>query len=951
MEGNYSISVPADAKTLVFTYIGYSTKEVAISSNSFNVTLVSDAKQLSEVVVTGYQNQTKATQTGAISQVKAEELENVPMSSFDKAIQGKVPGLQSVGASGQPGSAQQIRIRGIGSMTASSAPLVVVDGVPIESGDISRNTTTANALAGINPNDIESLSVLKDASASSIYGSRAANGVIVITTKSGKAGKTKLRFDAETGVASRAYYNEKTRPLTTEENLMLMDEAFLNNPYYVEAYELNKDNIRDFILDVYGTDPTVNTNWYDQIKQTGVTQQYNLSADGGNEKTQFSLSGGYFKQQGTVKTSEFDRITGRFNIKHNLNDKIAFGTSLMVASSGQVGPLNSGYFSNPVMSSLFLMPDLAPYDANGNLNTGAAFQSPFNPVAILAYDKNNNSTLKSVGNIFGEYKILPNLKFSTKFGIDYNNLEEDSYNNPMYGDGEAANGYSYRYDTRYFNYVWTNLLNYKWNVTGDNNLIANITAGYEAQKSKYRSASIASSNVPLNIDYTVPSVGAIPLTAAGTNEAYSFASILGIADVSYKGKYVLSGSFRRDGSSRFGSENRFGNFWSVGGSWNLDQEEFIKDINWITQLKLRASYGVNGNAGIGNYSWRPLYSYTASYAGEVGSAPSSIGNENLTWEKNKPLDIGADVSFFGDRLNVTAEYYSRKTTSLLMNRPLSATTGFLSRLENIGAMKNSGVEFAISGTPVVAGDFKWDVNFNISKNKNEILELVKDDQVSSPFIRKVGYDYQTYYLPLWAGVDPANGDPLWYTDDTRSQTTNNYASAKRSLTGKSAAPKAFGSAGTAVAYKGLTLDAMFYYSFGNYIYDPYFQYLNSEGYYNGSYNQRATELTRWQKPGDITNVPRMDYDGTGSYRTSDRILNSGDFIRLRDLTVGYTLPKSLISKAKLSNVKVYVRGTNIWTSTKDEYLPYDPEAGGVGGTTNFDIDVPKTFTFGLNVGL
>jgi len=948
VNGDYTITPPAGATTLTFSFIGYGTIERTIgNATTINATLAADANELNEVVVTGYSTQTKREVTGSIAQVSGEELANVPMTSVDKALQGRVAGLQSVGASGQPGSAQDIRIRGVGSITGSSSPLYVVDGVPINSEDLSRASTTSNPLAGINPNDIESINVLKDASASSIYGSRAANGVIVITTKSGKAGKTKVQFDAEYGVSKRAYYNENTRPLTTAENIELMTETLRNDGD--PNLPTDQTELTQYLVDNFGLDPSVSTNWEDAVLRTGRTQQYNLALSGGNEKTQFNISGGYFNQEGTVKTSEFERYSTKLNLKHTLSDKLSLSTNLLLSNSTQQGPLNSGYFANPVMAALFLMPTIGLEDEP---------QAPFNPVRLLELDKRTNNTLKGLGSFNAEYKILPGLSLTSRYGVDYNSLEEDVYQNPFYGDAESSQGSSTRYYTRYFNWIWTNLINYTWDINKDETWLVNVKGGYEAQRSSYYSASAYAENMPLNIDYTVPSVAATPITAGGANEGYSFASMLALGDISYKSRYVLSGSFRRDGSSRFGSDNRYGNFWSVGASWNADQETFIKDIAWINQLKLRTSYGVNGNAGIGNYDWRGLYSYTTTYGGYVSAMPSTLGNPDLTWEKNKPFDVGIDAAFFDNRLSFTADYYSRTTSDLLLNRPLSLTTGMglteegAVRLENVGAMKNSGIELSIAGTPVIVGDFKWDLSFNYSKNKNEITELAVDKQQVSPFIRQVGQDIYQYYLPLWAGVDAADGMPMWYTDATRAETTKTYSQAAYSLTGKSALPTGFGSVGTTFSFKGLTLDALFYYSYGNYIYDPYYQYLNSGGWYLSSYNQRATQLNRWQQPGDVTTVPKLSFDTDTRFRAqSDNILNKGDFVRLRDVTLSYNLPTSITGRLKMSSLRVYARGTNLATWIADENLPYDPEAGGVNGTTDFDINVPKTITFGINVGI
>jgi TonB-linked SusC/RagA family outer membrane protein len=959
-DGKFSISVPSASSVLEFSYIGYATKTATAASNVVNVVLAGDAQSLTEVIVTGYGTTTKARQTGSVSTVAAKDIEATPFTSVDKALQGRVAGLQSTGASGQPGSMQQIRIRGLGSISGSSEPLFVVDGIPVNSGDLSNNSTSSNALAGINPNDIESLTVLKDASSTAIYGSRGSNGVVLITTKSGKAGKTKIRVDAEYGVVKAGVFNEATRPLTTEENILLIGESLLNNPSYVTDYSLTPANIRDFVIgeDGFGINPNVNTNWYDEVTRTGQQQQYNISLDGGNEKTQFHVGGGYFTQEATVPSSSFKRYSGNLNLKHSVTDKFSIGTNVILSSTNTKGLLNSGAFGNPVLGALFLMPDLAARNEDGSINIGGALAPGaglYNPLAILELDKQNNNMQKVITSVSAEYKILPNLKISSKYGIDYNNFEEDSYNNPSYGDGRNVGGRTYRDYTRYFNWVWTNLIDYRWDITKDDNLVANIKAGYEAQRSQAYTSSVAAYNVPLNPNFTVPSVGATPITSAGSQDGYSFASLLAIGDISYKNKYVLSGSFRRDGSSRFGVDKLYGNFWSVGGSWNADREDFIKDIKAISLLKVRGSYGVNGNADIGNNAWRNLYGYTRTgynfvYNGAIGSGPSQYGVSTLTWEKTKSYDIGVDAGFFDNRLTATAEYYRRQSDDLLLSVPVSYTTGFPSYINNFGGMENKGWEFSIAGSPIRTDDFQWDLNFNISMNKNKITNLVIDKSVSNPFIRQVGENYQTYYLPQYAGVNTETGAPQWYKDATRTEIVTSYNQAQRVLLDKTAAPKAFGSFGTTVNYKGIGLDAMFYYNFGNYIYNGFYQYQNSGGAYVGSYNQSANELNRWQNPGDVTDVPKLVYGGTNSFAASDRLLNKGDFIRLRDVTLSYSLPKSIIDRTKVSNVRLYARGSNLWTWIKDDKLAFDPEAGGTGGTNNFELFIPKTITFGVNVG-
>lgn len=957
-DGKYQIAVPASATALEFSYLGTITvtKPLSANSNIIDVALTADAKGLNEVVVTGYGTVTKLTKTGSTSQVKGEQLENQPLSSFDKALQGRIAGLQSIGSSGQPGSIQQVRIRGIGSMRAGAAPLYVVDGIPINSGDIFSSSSSTNALAGINPNDIESITVLKDAASASIYGARAANGVIVVTTKKGKAGSSKIRLDAEYGASKIGYLNERNRPLTNAEWRELTAEGLLNSPSQVKTNNLTPANVGAFVDSRFNTGAGFDVDWIDVVSRTGKQAQYNVSVDGGNEKTQFHVSGGHFTQEGTVIASKFSRNSGNVNLTHKPTEKLTFTANVLASASKQSGPGAGGAFANPMLAAYFLLPSFNPYEPDGQTpNSSSPYFAPgstFNPLYIAKYDQKNLNIVKGLGSISGSYQILPNLKFTSKYGIDYNTNEDDTYNNPYYGDGRNDKGRASRSYLRYFNWVWTNLMDYSFKALADQSLNFNIKAGYEAQKSSYYFSNATAYTLPLNTDIIVPSAGAVPNQAAGSNADYTFASVLALGEVSYQNKYVLSGSFRRDGSSRFGPENRYGNFWSVGGAWNIDQEEFLKPVKWIDQLKLRASYGKNGNADIGNYDWRPLYSFGTAYnyMGLTGSGPSIVGNPQLTWEENKPFDLGLDASFFKGRLSATFEWYTRITSKLLLDQPLSRTSGFSSFLNNVGALKNSGFEVSLEGTPVIAGDFKWEASFNISHNKNKIKALVNDqEQLDLPFIRRVGYDYQTFYMPLWAGVDPANGNPLWYTDDKKTATTPVYSDAKRAMAG-SASPKFFGSLGSVFSYKEFSLSALVYYNFGNIVRDTWANYTQSDGY-NPTFNRAAYQLDRWRTPGQETNVPKYVYGGANASNSlSSRYLYKGDYIRLREVTLTYNVPKQWLSKIKLSTARVYFRGVNLLTWVRDKNLPWDPEAGGIAGGTNLTIHVPKTFTLGVNVG-
>jgi TonB-linked SusC/RagA family outer membrane protein len=960
--GKFTINVGARATALEFSSIGFlpSTEKIS-DSNVINVQLVTSAKGLSEVVVTGYGTQKRSTTTGSIGQVGGREVEDKPYTSVDQALQGRVAGLQSVGGSGQPGGLQQIRIRGIGSISAGSDPLYVVDGVPINAGNLSRFSTTANAIAGINPNDIESINVLKDASAAAIYGARAANGVIVITTKSGHAGKTTIRVDAEYGWVKPSQLRDPQKPLNTDQYRELTAEGLLNysknitdptSPYY----GFTPDMINQYVDDNFGTGSGVSTDWIKEVTRTGRQQQYNVSADGGDQKTQFHIGVGYFKQQGTVIASDFNRYSTSFSVRHKANEKLSFGANFTLGETGVNSPSNGGAYSNPVASAYFLPPYLSPYNADGTLNLDQSqFSSNYNPIATAQMNKASNHQFKGIGSLNGEYKILPNFKFTSKIGVDVSTLEEDNYWNPDYGDGQGYNGLSSRYYTRYFNWVATNLLEYHFDLHNENTWVANIKAGYEAQKSQYYDVSVTTTGLPSNTNVNVPSAGSSPLEALGTNSDYSFASILALGDISYKGKYVLSGSFRRDGSSRFGANNRYGDFGSIGASWNMQEEDFIKKLSWISLLKLRGSYGTVGNANIltngviDNYAARQLYSYGYNYLGSGGTTLTNVGNPALTWEANTTSDVGLDLSVFKDRLSFTFDWYNRQSNNLLLAQPLSPTSGSTSFNNNVGSMRNRGYEVALSGTPLIIGDFKWNAGFNISHNTNKILSLVNDkDQVDGAFIRRVGYDFQSFYLRQWAGVDPATGSALWYTDETRSATTTSYSAAKQVLS-KSASPKYFGSFTSDFSYKGFGLSGLLYYNFGNYIQDTWARYFQSDGY-DPSDNRVASQLDRWQKPGDITNVPKYVYNnGSSSSSASSRFLYKGDYIRLREVTLSYNFQPSVLQKLKIASLKVYARGTNLFTWVKDDNLPYDPETY-ITGQTNLDVYMPKTYTIGLNVG-
>ncbi|MES1214292.1 MAG: TonB-dependent receptor [Bacteroidota bacterium] len=945
--GDYSITVDQKARSLVFSHTGMATAEIPIGTgNEINVSFKQAENALQEVVVVAYGEQQRRKVTGAVGKLSGTEVENVPMSSVDQMLQGKVAGLQSVAPSGQPGSFQDIRIRGIGSINASSSPLFVIDGIPVNSGDFSGATSSSNMLAGLNPNDIESISVLKDAASASIYGSRAANGVIIINTRKGRAGKTKIRVDTEFGSNSIAYQPSAAKALTKSEFLALSKEGILN----VGGTQTDVDDL----FDQLGFNSPADYNWLDLVKRKGQQQQVNVSASGGDQRTQFFISGGFFNQQSMIIGSDFKRYSANFNIKHQVDKRLSMGISLNLSTFHQQGESESGNFRNPIIAAAGLLPMQEAYNADGTPNYDpTVFTAIFNPLATAKYDRLGNQTSKLLGTANVEYKILDNLKVSSRFGLDYSTIDENLYWNPFFGDGAtpdpSSTGYVFNRNNRLSNWVWTNLADYNFK-TRSGNVTGNVTAGYEAQQSKQLTLAGQGSGLPFTTSILYPSpVTALTPTYAGSD--YSFVSLLSKAEVTFFNKYSISGSVRRDGSSRFGENNRYGTFWSVGGAWNIDQEKFMSNISTLSLLKLRASYGVNGNASIDNYQWRPTYSYTTTYNGLPGSFPANVGNLNLTWEQNKPLDIGLEVGILKNRVIVEADYYKRKTDKLLLDEPLSYTSGFDKYKNNVGAMENKGFELTVNTTPIKTKDFTWTFGFNAAWNKNKVTKLV-DGQTeirTLPYLVRIGEDVQSIFTRLWAGADPANGDPLWYTDDTKKQTTNDFSQVTRTIIG-SASPKGFGGVTTSLTYKSISLEAQLNYQYGNYVNDGWGFIFQSDGAYP-TLNQYKKALERWQKPGDITDVPRYDYaNSTASNAASTRYFFKGDYLRLRNVTLGFDMPPTILKKLQLTKLNFYIRATNIWTKTFDKNITIDPEQQ-INGSSDLQYFIPKSINVGLNIQL
>ncbi len=959
-DGKYTISVPADGKILVFSSVGMKKVEVAITSNVIDMVMESESVGMDEVVVVGYGTKKKNELTSSVTTVKSDVLSNVPMPSVEQVLQGNVAGLSSTSITGQPGAAQQIRIRGIGSINASNAPLYVIDGIPVVSGDYSTVSTSGNALAGISSNDIESVSVLKDASATSVYGARGANGVILITTKSGKQGKTQFNFTAEYGVNTMAVDGPESLNAAQWKELGI--EAMKNYSPYAGYHDGTDEGVWGFLTTYFHDDwdGETDTNWGDEVLRDAATQQqYNFSMKGGNKKTSFFASAGYFQQEGIVDNSGFDRITGLLNLNHRPSDKITFKTSINISTSNQKSLSDGGTFANPMLARYFLLPIESPYNEDGTArdlaDQGGKFGNGlFNPVYLQQNNYQKTKTNKVFGSAQIEYKPIDGMKFTSKFGGDYMNLEEQSYMNPIHGDGLDRDGSAEAAMGRNFNMVWQNMLDYGFTMDDDHRF--DFKALYEVQKNDYyRVNAYAERVASLGLEHL--SSFSKPVTANSTGTTWTTASAMFNLNYGFKRRYFFDATFRREGSSVFSDENKYGNFWSVGASWMISDENFMNDVDFVSSLKLRSSYGLNGNSGIASALYLSRTGYADSYNDYPVIYYLGLENQALTWEKSSPLNIGLDFGLFNERVNGTIEYYHKKTKDMLLDVPLSFTTGHDEITKNIGEMVNSGVELTLNTVNIKNDNFQWSTSFNFTKQNNEVTKLDTDpvtgeylDIISGTKRIKVGNHIRTYYMRKWAGVDSDNGDPLWYINGKDGETTNDYSEAQRADQGQSV-PDIFGGITNDFRFKGITLSFQLNYALGYKVFDNWAYYQQSDGAYISSYNGYAKHLDRWQKPGDVTDVPKLVYGGNkNSNETSTRFLYDGDHVRLRSLTLGYDLPSSLLNKIGIEGCNIYVRGTNLLTYTFDEDLDFDPETGDTG-IISLDLPQMKTISFGVKVNL
>ncbi len=916
-DGNYKISVGGNS-TLVFSFIGFKAQEIAVGTQStINVTLVSDDKMLSEIVVTGYGvAQNKRELTGSIATVKGSTLEGLPMQSFDRAMQGRAAGVQITGLSGQPGGAINVRVRGVGSINAGNDPLYIVDGVQVASGGLA-GVSSSNVLNSINPTDIESIEILKDAAAASIYGAQAANGVVLITTKRGRSGKTQFSLNINEGFVEPIGLLDV---LTASEYATLKTEAFVNRELTRSINPATIQGARQTAINSFGDPATVqNTNWQDAVYRRARLKTYDFSANGGDEKTKFYMAASYNLTEGQIIKSDFSRGTFRLNVDHKASSKLSFEASLSLAATYQNGNVAGGAFINsPQFSAALILPYQPIYKDDGSFNAPLAGAFSFNPVQSVNYEKRYAFTAQTVSSLAVNYFILPNLKYRGFVGLDYSSNRDDFYRDPIVPQFAVTGGSATVTNRTTSNWNTNHTLNF-FKKYGDHNV--NALAGLEYREEVRETASATGQGFANGL-FTTLAGAARPITTTGTYTTWRLASLFGQVKYDFKEKYLVTGTLRYDGSSRFGTNNRYGVFYAGSVGWLVSQENFMKDLKFMNELKLRLSYGVNGNAQIDNFASRSLFGLGGQYLDLPGIAPSQLGNSNLGWEEAKTINLGLDFGFFNSRITGSIDAYSRRNEKLLLARQLPSDSGFGSITENAGVVRNRGLEFVINTVNIDAGGFKWTTSFNFTLQDNKVIALNEGrDRIGNDI--QVGKSLGILWYPTYAGVNPADGRSMWY--DSLGNIT--YAPVARDfkIQGYNL-PSSFGGLTNTFSYKGFTLDVFFQGQFGNKAFNNNAFFMENSGI--SAWNNMRTQLQRWQKPGDMTWVPRPIEGGvepgSASIGTfSSKHVESGSYIRLKQITFGYNLPSSLLDKVKLRSARIYVQGLNLFTFTA--YTGLDPE--------------------------
>ncbi len=921
IDGSYSVTAVA-GEVLTFSYLGFQTVEYTVPEGSkevtFNLEMAVESESIDDVVVIAYGVRKKGTVAGSVATVKVEKIEKTPTAAFDQALQGQVAGLTVLSNTGEPSASATMTIRGTNSINSGTAPLYILDGVPIQASDF--NT--------INPADIESLSVLKDASSTSIYGARAANGVIVITTKRGrKADRPHIEYRMQLGFSQIAN-DKKWDLMNTSERIAYEKEIGMTTGQNYPL--LSKTDV----------------NWQDVVfNSAAMLQSYELSVSGADEKNNYYVSGGYYSQDGTAVGSTFERYSLRANFERKAADWLKVGTNTML-NFQKIQQADEGAYTlvTPISAARFMMPYWTPYRKDGSLasiSDGSWKGNGQNPLEWLANNPVHYKKYKLISTIFAEFTPIEGLTIRSQFGADYSHTTGFGVSYPSYAPNQGQ-GSASRSSTDGYNLTVTNTATYKFDVEDDHSFT--FMVGQEGVDYHYEAFSLMTEGQ--NNDFlTNISTGTRATSWSDTTDSdYGFLSFFARAEYNLKNKYYFEAAARTDASSRFGASRRWAAFWSVGFMWDVRNEDFFTSVaDWFTSAQVSLSTGTSGNSSIPNYEHMALVGGGLDYVGNAGMGLMQPGNEDLGWEKPWTTNLALRAGFW-NRLNVDLEFYYKRTTDMLMEVPAPyGTTGYGYYWDNVGTMENIGAEINLNASLIATENFLWTVNANVSYNHNEIVELyngVKEYERSNTNTKLVvGHPLGEFYINRYAGVNPANGDALWY--DKNGEITNELRDEDKVLVGKSYHAPWQGGFGTALSWKGLSLSAQF-----SWVADRYM--INNDRYFdesNGrfaSYNQSRRLLERWKQPGDVTDIPRH-----GEYTEFDsRLLEDASFLRLKNVMLSYSLPQNLIRKTRVfSGIRVYAQAQNLLTFT--HFSGLDPE----GSSNIYAAQYPmaRQFTFGLDL--
>ncbi|WP_345233595.1 TonB-dependent receptor [Olivibacter ginsenosidimutans] len=914
-QGNFLLTVSSTSAVLVFRFIGYNDQEIMANTSAIRVIMEESVNDLSEVVIVGYSAQRKENITGSVATVSSEELHDVTSPNVSNLLQGKVAGLSANSGTGKPGELPTVRIRGVSSISASQNPIWVVDGV------------IQPDVPNLNPQDIETISVLKDASSAALYGSRGANGVVVVTTKTAKAEQTTISLATKTGFSS---FNTGGFKLMDGPELYQYWASFANQDELPEWYS---ENLLQH-----------NTNWIELGTHDGLTQDYNLSLLGGTAKTKVFAGMNYFNEDGSVKGLSFDRYTGRLNLDYKLGDKITLSPKL----SGSYSKTQDQQHN--INGMFTYLPWDNPFDASGAVVNAQAPGANWrgrdltNYFYDLQWNYTQESKFNAMANVDLTYKILPFLEFKSTNNITYYNTKGFIYKDPQSIAGLAVNGQiensnAYR-TTRFTNQMLTFTKDY-----GQHSI--NALIAYEFNDYKYEDNSAIGTGIVPGIKVLSGASNAYGVD--GETNDYAFQSYLMNANYSYANRYVLQGSFRRDGSSRFGSNSKYGNFFSVSGAWNVHQERFFHS-NSINFLRLKAAYGGVGNTPETLYPQYELFAVNAQYNGEPTAFPSSLGNPNLTWEKTYATNIGLETGFF-NRINLSLEWYQKSTSGLLHFVPLPYVSGYEGYWDNIGSVHNKGIELTLNAQVIQSAQWKWDVDVNLGINTNKVNELYGGErQLNGNQVIEEGYDVNTWYMRKWAGVNPEDGTPQWEKTDEQTgevSLTGNYAEATLQHVGN-ATPDYFGGLNTRLSYNHWFLNGNIAFSHGALIYNGGRELFDSDGAY-ATYNQMELQngWSRWTPDHHDATHPQAFFGGNNrSNGVSSRYLEDGSFLRIRNIALGYKWNTKWLAKLKIKSLNTSLSVDNLLTIT--DYSGLDPEAATTGSTTS-PYPLPRRFMLGIDV--